>query len=68
MYLIKIMEIIASIILSHHHPRHWEMSCKRWHESRIEILQDKNLDYDSKMRLIQFFRTKVSEPCEGIFI
>ena len=49
-------------------PRDWEMSCQRWHEVRHEVMADKHIDYRSKLNLIRFFKTKVKEPCDGMFV
>ena len=50
------------LLLSEHDPSHWEMSCDEWNRNRIEILSDENLNSDAHEYLIDYFRTKVSEP------
>ncbi|MBB44618.1 MAG: hypothetical protein CMM43_00750 [Rhodospirillaceae bacterium] len=53
------------LLLSDHHPSHWEMSCDDWNEVRIEILSDEELGSDAHEYLIDYFRTKVpEEQCE----
>ena len=57
------------LLLSEHHPSHWEMSCPEWNKNRIEILSDENLNSDAKEYLIDYFRAKVpDEQCETFII
>ena len=61
--------VLLALLLTEHHPSHWEMSCPEWNKNRIEILSDENLDSDAKEYLIDYFRVKVSdEQCETFII
>ena len=56
---------LLAMLLSDHHPSHWEMSCDEWNRNRIEILSDENLNSDAHEYLIDYFRSKVSDQyCE----
>ena len=57
--------VIASLIFASHGdgPYDWHMSCERWLEKKIEILQDDNLDNYNKRFLIRYFRSKVEGEC-----
>ena len=60
---------LLALLLTEHHPSHWEMSCPEWNKNRIEILSDENLDSDAKEYLIDYFRAKVpDEQCETFII
>tara|TARA_B100001094_G_scaffold185984_1_gene180173 strand:+ start:860 stop:1066 length:207 start_codon:yes stop_codon:yes gene_type:complete len=61
--------VLMALLLTEHHPSHWEMSCPEWNKNRIEILSDENLDSDAKEYLIDYFRAKVpDEKCETFII
>jgi hypothetical protein len=60
--------ILLALTLAHHNPYHWTMTCKRFHEASNEVMMDKNLDYRAKQQIIRLFKSKVEEPCDGIFI
>ena len=56
---------LLALLLTEHHPSHWEMSCSEWNQNRIEIMSDQNLNSDAKEYLIDYFRAKVpDEQCE----
>ena len=60
---------LLALLLTEHHPSHWEMSCPEWNKNRIEILSDENLDSDAKEYLIDYFRAKVpDEQCKTFII
>ena len=60
---------LLALLLTEHHPSHWEMSCPEWNKNRIEILSDENLDSDAKEYLIDYFRAKVpDEQCETFIL
>ncbi len=44
-------------------PYNWHMSCERWMTRSLEIQEDDKLDYDSKMFLIRYLRSKVEGEC-----
>ena len=52
---------LLAMLLSDHHPSHWEMSCDEWNRNRIEILSDANLNSDAHEYLIDYFYSKVEE-------
>ena len=52
---------LLAMLLSDHHPSHWEMSCDEWNRNRIEILSDKDLNSDAHEYLIDYFKSKVSD-------
>ena len=61
--------VLLALLLTEHHPSHWEMSCPEWNKNRIEILSDENLNSDAKEYLIDYFRAKVpDEQCETFII
>ena len=60
---------LLALLLTEHHPSHWEMSCPEWNKNRIEILSAQNLNSDAKEYLIDYFRAKVpDEQCETFII
>ena len=60
---------LLALLLTEHHPSHWEMSCSEWNQNRIEIMSDQNLNSDAKEYLIDYFRAKVpDEQCETSII
>ena len=52
---------LLAMLLSDHHPSHWEMSCDEWNRNRIEIISDGNLNSDAHEYLIDYFKSKVSD-------
>ena len=60
---------LLALLLTEHHPSHWEMSCPEWNQNRIEIMSDHHLTADAKEYLIDYFRVKVpDEQCETFTI
>ena len=59
---------LLTLLISDHHPSHWEMSCSEWNKNRIEILSDKNLNSDAHEYLIDYLKTKVSGKCDAYII
>ena len=59
---------LLTLLISDHHPSHWEMSCSEWNKNRIEILSDKDLNSDAHEYLIDYLRTKVSGKCDAYII
>ena len=59
---------LLTLIISDHHPSHWEMSCLEWNKNRIEILSDKDLNSDAHEYLIDYLKTKVSGKCDAYII
>ena len=60
---------LLALLLTEHHPSHWEMSCSEWNQNRIEIMSDQYLNSDAKEYLIDYFRAKVpDEQCETFII
>ena len=51
-------------MLASHEPVHWTLRCEQWRELTYEIQQDQYLDEQSKLGLIDYFRTKVEESCD----
>ena len=47
-------------------PYNWHMSCERWVTRSLEIQEDDKLDYDSKVFLIRYLRSKVQGECTGL--
>ena len=47
-------------------PYNWHMSCERWQTRSLEIQQDDSLDYNSKVFLIRYLRSKVQGECTGL--
>ena len=50
-------------LLASHEPVHWTIKCEGWKELSYEIQQDQYLDEQSKLGLIDYFKTKVEEEC-----
>ena len=50
-------------LLATHEPVHWTIRCEQWSELTEEIRQDQYLDEESKLSLIDYFKTKVEESC-----
>jgi hypothetical protein len=70
-YLTKRAIMIALLLalnLANHSPYHWTMTCARWQEARIKIMMDPNLDYRSKLQVINYLRSKVQEKCDSVLI
>ena len=59
---------LLTLLISDHHPSHWEMSCLEWNKNRIEILSDKDLNSDAHEYLIDYLKTKVSGKCDAYII
>ena len=57
------MGIFLSLILANHEPVHWTIKCEGGKELSYEIQQDEYLDEQSKLGLIDYFKTKVEEEC-----
>ena len=57
------MGIFLQLILANHEPVHWTIKCEAWKELTYEIQQDEHLDEQSKLGLIDYFKTKVEEEC-----
>jgi len=61
--------ILLALTLTHHNdqsPYGWHMSCERWIQRSSEIQMDSKLDFQSKMNLIKYLRSKVPGDCSGI--
>ena len=57
------MGIFLPLLLANHEPVHWTIKCEGWNELSYEIQQDQHLDEQSKLGLIDYFKTKVEEEC-----
>ena len=57
------MGIFLPLILANHEPVHWTIKCEGWKELSYEIQLDEHLDEQSKLGLIDYFKTKVEEEC-----
>ena len=51
-------------MLASHDPVHWTIRCDGWRDLTSEVQQDKYLDEQSKLDLIDYFKTKVEEECD----
>ena len=58
------MGIFLSLILANHEPVHWTIKWEGWKELSYEIQQDQHLDEQSKLGLIDYFKTNVEESCD----
>ena len=58
---------LGAVLLIDHTPTHWHMSCARWQEKTQEILMDENLMMITKIKIIQYLRSKVKEDCPHIY-
>ena len=58
------MDIILSFLLANHEPVHWTIKCNGWKDLASEVRQDQYLDEQSKLDLINYFKTKVEESCD----
>ena len=57
------MGILLPLLLANHEPVHWTIKGEGWRELSYEIQQDQHLDEQSKLGLIDYFKTKVEESC-----
>ena len=57
------MDIFLSLLLAKHEPVHWTIKCDGWKDLASEVRQDEYLDEQSKLGLIDYFKTKVEESC-----
>ena len=57
------MGIFLPLILANHEPVHWTIKCEGWKELSYDIQQAEYLDEQSKLGLIDYFKTKVEEEC-----
>ena len=51
-------------LLASHEPVHWTIRCEQWSELSTSVQQDEYLDEQSKLDLIDYFKTKVEEECD----
>ena len=51
-------------MLASHDPVHWTIRCDGWRDLTSEVQQDQHLDEESKLGLIDYFKTKVEEECD----
>ncbi len=51
-------------LLANHEPVHWTIKCNGWRDLASEVRQDQYLDEQSKLDLINYFKTKVEESCD----
>ncbi len=51
-------------MLASHEPVHWTVKCEGWKELTAEVQQDQHLDEQSKLGLINYFKTKVDGECD----
>ena len=51
-------------LLASHEPVHWTIKCEGWKDLASEVRQDEYLDEQSKLDLIDYFKTKVEEECD----
>jgi len=62
------LSVLLALTLAHHNdqsPYGWHMSCERWIQRSSEIQMDSKLDFESKMNLIKYLRSKVPGDCSG---
>ena len=50
-------------LVASHEPVHWTIKCDGWKDIASEVRQDEYLDEQSKLDLIDYFKTKVEESC-----
>ena len=55
--------LYLSMVVSHD-PVHWTIRCEGWKDLASEVRQDQHLDEQSKLDLIDYFKTKVEEDCD----
>jgi hypothetical protein len=60
--------LLLALSLATQTPYNWTMSCARWHEVRIGVMMDPNLDYRARSYIIRHLRTKVKERCDDVLI
>ena len=56
------MMLVLSFILLSYQPS-WTMTCSQFKTAKVRILRDKNLPFLEQQRLINYFKTKLDEPC-----
>ena len=60
------LSLLAALIVHHNDggPYDWHMTCEAFAERRAQIMLDQHLDWDNKVKLINYLRTKVNEKCD----
>ena len=58
------MGIFLPLLLASHEPVHWTMRCDGRKNLASEVRQDEYLDEQSKLDLINYFKTKVEVECD----
>ena len=62
---VHLMGIILYLsLLASHEPVHWTIRCDGWKDLASEVRKDEYLDEQSKLDLIDYFKTKVEEECD----
>ena len=51
-------------LVASHDPVHGTIKCDAWKDLASEVRQDEYLDEQSKLDLIDYFKTKVEEECD----
>ena len=51
-------------LVASHEPVHWTIKYDGWKDLASEVRQDEYLDEQSKLDLIDYFKTKVEEECD----
>ena len=59
------MEFLAAVLIASHGngPYDWHMSCERWQERAVEIMEDKNISLQRRRFLVRYLRNKVEGEC-----
>ena len=59
------MGFLAAIVLASHgsSPYDWHMSCERWQERAVEIMEDENITLQRRRFLVRYLRNKVEGEC-----
>ena len=61
---VHLMGIFLPLLLANHEPVHWTIRCDGWKDLASEVRQDQYLDEQSKLDLLNYFKTKVEEECD----
>lgn len=57
------IELITLLSLQANSPYNWQMSCEQFLEAKQRIVLDKHFDNDTKTNMINYFRSKLNQPC-----
>ena len=61
------IDLILLLSLHADNPYDWQMDCSEFIQAKQRIMEDKHFDQETRTNLINYFRTKLNEPCNDVF-